>query len=115
MKKINILGTEYILEYRSFKKDKKLENLDGYTDSLLKLIIIEDDFENRNFLKEKIKIYQNKVLRHEIIHAFLYESGLDCNTNKSYNWAENEEMIDWFAIQSPKIYKIYKEKELLEE
>lgn len=26
MKKINILGTEYILEYRSFKKDKKLEN-----------------------------------------------------------------------------------------
>jgi len=64
-------------------------------------------------LADKIKRYQNKIARHEIVHAFLYESGLDCNSLKQYNWAENEEMVDWFAIQGPKIFKIYKELDIL--
>ena len=53
------------------------------------------------------------MLRHEIIHAFLFESGLECNSLKTYNWAENEEMVDWFAIQSPKIFILYKELNIL--
>ena len=104
---IEVLGTKYTIEYRSYKKDKKLENLDGYTDISTKLIVVEDDFDNRNLSIADIKKYKNKVLRHEIVHAFLHESGLDCNSNRAYNWAENEEMVDWFAIQGPKIYAIY--------
>lgn len=53
--------------------------------------------------------YQKKVLRHEIVHAFLYESGLWQNAYGSKCWAKNEEMIDWMAIQIPKIQKAYKE------
>jgi hypothetical protein len=52
-------------------------------------------------------------MRHEILHAFLYESGLRENSNKVYAWAENEEMVDWIAIQFPKIEKIYKELNIL--
>lgn len=111
--KINILGTEYVIEHRSYKKDKRLKQLDGYTDISSKLIVIENDYEDRDLSIEKIELYKNKVLRHEIIHAFLYESGLDCNSNESYHWAENEEMVDWFAIQSPKIFKIYKKLNIL--
>ena len=113
MDKLNILGTEYSLQYLSSKEDKKLENLDGYTDFYLKRIVIEKNFENRLFDETKIKNYQNKILRHEIIHAFLLESGLECNSLKVYNWAENEEMVDWFAIQAPKIMKTYKELGIL--
>lgn len=48
------------------------------------------------------------VLRHEIIHAYLSESGLSANALHCYgSWAENEEMVDWFSIQSPKIYKTF--------
>ena len=48
------------------------------------------------------------VLRHEIIHAYLSESGLSANASHCYgSWAENEEMVDWFSIQSPKIYKTF--------
>ena len=108
--KINILGTEYTIEYRSFREDKKLDTRDGYTSSFLKLIVIENDFEGRT---EFIEEYQKKILRHEIVHAFLNESGLDCNSLKANSWAENEEMVDWFAIQSPKIFKIYKELDIL--
>jgi len=114
MDKLNILGTEYSLEYLSSKEDKKLENLDGYTDYYSKKIVIEKDFENKLFDESKIKSYQNKILRHEIIHAFLFESGLECNSLKTYNWAENEEMVDWFAIQSPKIFALFYKLKLLE-
>ena len=116
MKKINILGTEYTLEYKSIYKDKKLEEMEGYTDIYAKQIVIGNLEEREYFInepKEKMDIVKNKVLRHEIIHAFLFESGLDTNSNRVYSWADNEEMVDWFAIQSPKIYKIYKELEIL--
>ena len=29
------------------------------------------------------------------------------------NWAKNEEMVDWFALQLPKIIKVYKELKCL--
>lgn len=51
--------------------------------------------------------YQRKVIRHEIVHAFLYESGLWQNSYGSKCWAQNEEMVDWFAIQEPKIHSAY--------
>lgn len=55
-----------------------------------------------------------KTLRHEIIHAFLTESGLHGNTyNVDGGWAMNEEMVDWFAIQSPKIMRVFEELEVL--
>lgn len=55
------------------------------------------------------KNIQKKTIPHEVIHAFLYESGLgydSCQTNGG--WAVNEEMVDWFAYQSKKINKVYK-------
>lgn len=38
------------------------------------------------------------------------ESGLSDSSNQYGGaWAKNEEMVDWFAIQSPKIFKVYSE------
>ena len=45
-----------------------------------------------------------KNKRHEIIHAFLFESGLAENSE----WAQNEEMVDFFAIQFPKLMEAFK-------
>ncbi len=45
-----------------------------------------------------------KNKRHEIIHAFLFESGLAENSE----WAQNEEMVDFFAIQFPKLMEVFK-------
>lgn len=49
------------------------------------------------------------TLRHEIIHAFLAESGLWGSSEPAKAWAMNEEMIDWIALQFPKILKAFKE------
>ena len=37
------------------------------------------------------------------------KSGLSANAVvPEGGWAKNEEMIDWLAIQAPKIYKVFK-------
>lgn len=113
-RKINILGTEYRIEFRKEDEDTILKDCNGYCDVTVKLIVAlaepnkECDYEDFSFI-------QKKTLRHEIVHAFLTESGLFNNTyNVDAGWEKNEEMVDWFAIQSPKIFKVYSELGLLE-
>ncbi|MFD1464645.1 hypothetical protein ACFQ4L_00875 [Lapidilactobacillus mulanensis] len=45
-----------------------------------------------------------KDTRHELIHAFLCESGLAENSD----WAQNEEVVDWIARQFPKLFETFK-------
>lgn len=113
-KTINVLGTDYKIFFKSEKNDTRLEENWGFTDFHTKEICIRKDIdkETKNSCKNLID-FKNKVIRHEIIHAFLYESGLRENSFRSYSWAENEEMIDWFAIQSPKLFEIYRQLNIL--
>lgn len=113
-RKINILGTEYRIEFRKEDEDTILKDCNGYCDVTVKLIVVlaepnkECDYEDFSFI-------QKKTLRHEIVHAFLTESGLFNNTyNVDDGWAKNEEMVDWFAIQSPKIFDVYAELGLID-
>lgn len=109
---INVLGTEYILTIENSEENKKLLQCDAYTDTTIKSIVLSDgtnDEENSELNKSDYNEYLKGILRHEIIHAFLFESGIDCCSVPVNCWGYNEEMIDWFALQSPKIYKVFKE------
>lgn len=97
---INILGTEYTVSYKKAEDDKALLKCNGYTDWTTKSIVVCNTAIDELSLKN-MPSFEEKVLRHEIIHAFLYESGL---TSES-DWAHNEEMVDWFAMQYNKIHK----------
>ena len=107
--KVNILGTEYTIFIENEKDQEEFERADGYFDDTVKEIHIAIR-EPSNHDKLGMIDYRKKVLRHEIIHAFMFESGLDCNAGQ-YNdaWSRNEEMIDWWAIQFHKIEKVFKE------
>lgn len=96
---INILGTDYEIIFAD-EGDQELSNKDGYCDYTDKKIKVCNEFTiNENSCKN-IKDYRDKVVRHEIVHAYLYESGL------SYaSWADNEEIVDWIALQMKKISK----------
>ena len=111
--RINVLGTDYKIEIHKFSEDDYLKRNDweGYCDEDLKLIVIADFDEKecfQYFSEEQKDISAKGTLRHEIIHAFLNESGLS-NSALRYDaaWAKNEEMVDWLAIQFPKIAKAY--------
>ena len=104
---VNILGTKYTISIRSEKEDKNLEIADGYCDKTSKEIVIVNPDSVTSTLKNP-DWYFRKVKRHEIVHAFLIESGLQENTE----W--NEELIvDYFACQGEKIYKAWKEADCL--
>ena len=95
----------------------KKNRLAGYCGEESKLIVIADMSEKKYFpcMDEKEQeTYRKKTLRHEIMHAFLNESGLSDSSNRFDSaWAKNEEMVDWFAIQPPKIFKVYSELDIL--
>jgi hypothetical protein cdifQCD-7_02046 len=107
--KINVLGTEYELKEIEPDNDPTLAGKDGYCDSSIKLCVVDAMNHYEAGMKENLADYKNSVKRHELIHAFLYESGLDSCSS----WAQNEEMIDWIAIQAPKIFKAFKEADCL--
>lgn len=113
--KINILGSEWNVKFGSEEEYPNLAEMDGYTDLSTREIVVDNMEASQGQIGAKADLghYQKQVVRHEIIHAFLMESGLDSNSNSTESWATNEEMVDWFAIQSPKIFKVFNELKLM--
>lgn len=112
---VNILGTEYKIIYQTKDENETLLDCRGYVEFYTKEIYINSEwFEDTKDNKEDIfsDIYKGgyKTLRHEILHAFIFESGLWNNCD----WAKNEEMTDWFAMQMPKISKCFDKLDILE-
>ena len=116
---VNVLGTEYRIETHKVSEDEYLKEnrLAGYCGEEDKLIVVADMSEKEYFTgmdEQGQKNYWKKTLRHEITHAFLNESGLsDSASIPACAWAKHEEMVDWFAIQSPKIFKVFQELDIL--
>lgn len=104
--KIDVLGTEYVVKFKELND----EDIDGFCDNTQKLIVIRSDNENKI---GDFKYLQKKQLRHEIIHAFMSESGLQCNWQHIEQFGHDETTVDWFAIQSPKIFRVFAELKLL--
>lgn len=92
---IKILGTDY-----NFKEDKSIidMNCDGLCKTYSKEILIrpiEDMLCSNDGIEDKKKRYR-EVARHELIHAFFSESGLD-------EYSNNEQLVNFLAIQIPKM------------
>jgi hypothetical protein len=106
--KVSILGTEYTIEFNTEEEEPRLETADGLMDFSVKKICI-GIFEPDADSVEDIQAYTRKVLRHEIIHAYFYESGVWDMSGSSEAWARDETITDWFAIQAPKMLKTFQE------
>ena len=103
--KVKILGTEYEVIKDAEEKDyPQLKKCDGFTDFSIKRIVVAN-FDKDESSVDDIDWYKKKVLRHELVHAFIHESGLAENCD----WARNEELTDWIAIQFEKMLKVFME------
>nr|DAO31567.1 MAG TPA: hypothetical protein [Caudoviricetes sp.] len=110
-KEINILGAAYTLTITSKSQDVRLKDADGICDETVKELLVDSyaDSEGDPTCKKNLAVQIKKNKRHEIIHAFLFESGLAENSI----WAQNEEMVDFFAIQFPKLLETFKAADAL--
>ncbi len=114
IKKVNILGSEWTLKI--VRDDPAFEEATGYVNDAARIIMIEAVKMKEGALDFDLQsqyIDQKRTIRHEVLHAYLYESGLAHSSNSAENWAVNEEMVDWFARMSPKIFATYKELKVL--
>lgn len=110
--KITILGQEYTIVQDTPKNNPKLEDNYAYVEPYAKKIVVDKTIDvsigvpsGRPDAIENIDGFINKVYRHEIIHAFFTESGIDYNLSKD----EEDFLVDWIAKQFPKMKKIFAE------
>ena len=99
--KVNILGQEYEIKKQSEIENPKLKTrrANGLAELYSKELIIstEASIEDEETYKN-LADYEKKVIRHEIVHAFFHESGLN-------DYCHDEQLVDWLALQIPKIKK----------
>ena len=112
---ISILGTEYEIIVQKYDENEAFSrrHIGGYCDGYKKEIVLCDmksykgwEHEDAETIEEAFKAN----LRHEIVHAFFCESGLMDNCYAfDGSWPNNEELVDWIALQGVKIYKAWQE------
>lgn len=107
MQTVDVLGARYTITESDRLKDNELEDNDGYCDFSTKQIVI-DTFQEFPGSMADLESYKKQVVRHELIHAFLFESGLNANS-----WGKNEEIVDWIAIQFLKMTEAFEKVKAL--
>ena len=99
---VSILGTPY----KIIRKEFGDKDCDGECDYTSHEITLRTD--NINDVGD-FDAMMKKQLRHEIIHAFMAESGLQANFEHYRQFGHNETTVDWFAIQFPKMLEVFKQ------
>lgn len=106
MKETEILGTVYRLWVDNDGMDQ--QNADGVCRCYAKKIQVrppekmlcqDDDLEAKNSR-------YREVLRHELIHAMLFEAGLG-------GYYDDEVLVDWLAKMTPRLVELFEEESCL--
>lgn len=108
---VNILGTEYTLHICPDSKDKRFEqlNCDGFCDYSTKELFVsnyKDNLANREISVYDPRYIIRNAIRHEMVHAFLFESGLGCDWEHK-TFGHEETTVDWIAKQLEKMHEAY--------
>jgi hypothetical protein len=98
---ISILGQDYDYGEVDAKSDIRMVDMDGYCDGYGKIIRINNSY-NSNIPTSisDLEAYKRQVRRHEVIHAFFEESGLE-------EFKGDELLVEWIAKQFPKMEKVF--------
>lgn len=89
--KIDILGTSYKITHDLLRDDR-----DGECNTVSKTIRIKPTEQLGGENDAERLHLRDMVTRHEMVHAFLDESGLG-------SYSADETLVDWIAAQMPKM------------
>lgn len=112
---VYVKGHPYTIRVKGYTEDPafKARSLMGYCDPYTREIAVCNLDTHENFKDEPKKTRrasEKETLRHEIVHAFLSECGLDYSALQYEGpWPKNEEMVDWLAIVGPDLYRAWRE------
>lgn len=108
---VQILGTTYKILYITGKEYANFENCEADCDKYAKLIHIQkydnEEWKKPSAIQNPLK-WLNKLLIHEITHAFIEEAGV------SGNDMSEENICDFVSEQLTKIYSAFQECKFVE-
>jgi len=102
---INILGQDYEILNQTEEENPKLETANGLMEGYSKQIIINADVVETHETYANFQAFKDKVLRHEIVHAYLNEMGLT-------SYCNDEVLVELLAHQIPKMIKTFEELDI---
>lgn len=105
--RVNVLGAEYrvFLDVPA-EEDGALEEYAGYCDNTAHMIAVAAKDKDSDL--GQWEEYRKRVLRHELIHAFLFESGLGGDAVWHVaGQTHPEQTVDWIARQFPKMLETF--------
>lgn len=106
-KSVKVLGTKYKIKFASVESDSFLENHWAFCDFYSKSIVIRDDYKDLVTPGNEKDCF-NETLRHELVHAFLHESGMTGEQRESRPLVFDEVAVAWVATQFPRMLKVFK-------
>ncbi len=95
MTSVNILGADYELIVDHDEENTKLDRADGYIEYWSKKIVFAP-CKHDKLTAERADQYAAKLVRHEVVHAFLHECGIE-------EYARDERLVGWIAHHLPKL------------
>jgi len=99
---VRILGAVWTVRSATEAEEPRLDGVNGFTDWTTRTICLEKNTQGN---LGSMETYMNKVIRHEVVHAFMFESGLgDSFEHKDYG--QEETIVDWFAFQMGNIMNV---------
>lgn len=104
-----ILGTDYIIHICPESKDKRfgLLNCDGFCDQTTKELFVSNYMDtNKEISVGDPRTTILHAIRHEMVHAYFYESGLAADWEHK-EFGQEETTVDWIAKQLVKMYEAY--------
>lgn len=111
--KIDILGNKYTIKHaeKEAVKDFRDEIADAFCDCTSREIVIRNIKDDEDIGNKQN--YINRLLRHEVIHAYMFECGLGAEIPHPQT-GHDEAMIDWFARMAPRIMQTFIELDIAE-
>ena len=97
--KVNVLGQDYDIIIDDTLKDSNKDGECIMYEKEIHMRAVQDMLEQDANMSSKVTSW-NETLRHELIHAFFFESGL-------VEYCSDETLVDFIAQQFPKLYKIF--------
>ena len=106
---VDVLGTEYrIFMDVPESEDEVLKSCAGYCDKTSHRIAVAAQDADGNL--DDDAAYRRQILRHELIHAFLFESGLGGDSVWHVSGQEHpEQTVGWIARQFQKMLKAFQQ------
>ena len=97
---INILGKDYTIMEQNEFDDARLARTNGYCDWSEQKIVIDENLSKRDNAMRigNVEMCREKIIRHEIMHAFFMASGLT-------QYSQDETLVEWFATQAYEIFQ----------